>query len=200
MSAQYKIQEDPPKTPNQTAPSYHARFIPGNTVRIDQLCQEISDMSSFTPGDVRGIIQALTDRIVFHLEYGDDLDIEGLGHFTASLHCDQPQNGIRFSAAHVKFKTVKFRCCKLLKERLQSMRFKPVPKEERYSGIAVEKRKENILNHLRNKSVIQSSTCMAINSCSRYMAIQDLKALIAEGKIVQIGNKKSAMYRQETTP
>jgi len=195
MSAHYKIQESPQPASNEKPRPAHARFVPKSTVRIDQLCEEISDMSTFTAGDVKGIIQALSDRIIFHLEYGEDLDIEGLGHFTVSLGCDQPLNGGRHTAVHVHFKTVKFRCNKKMKDKLQSMYFEPVPKADRYSDLSPEKRQQNILNYLSRKEVIQSSVCMALNNCSRYMALQDLDALMKEGKIVRIGNKKSAMYR-----
>lgn len=195
MSAHYKIQESPQPAPNDQLRPVHARFIPSDTVRIDQLCKEISAISTFSPGDVKGLLQALSDRIVFHLEYGKDLDIEGLGHFTASLQCDQPLNGGRHTAVHVHFKTVKFRCCKRIKDKLQTMDFEPVPKADRYSGLSAEKRKRNILNYLSQKEVIQSSGCMGLNNCSRYMALQDLEALMKEGKIRRIGHKKSAMYK-----
>jgi len=198
MSAHYKILENPQPEPDKQPISYHARYIPTSTVRINQLCKEISEMSTFTSGDIKGIIEALSNRIIFHLEYGEDLDIEGLGHFTVSLDCDQPQNGERHTAVHVHFKTVKFRCCKNIKEKLRWMHFEPVPKEDRYSGLSPERRRRNILNYLSRRNVVQSSDCMAINNCSRYMAIKDLKALMEEGKIIRLGHKKSAMYRLST--
>lgn len=193
MSAYYKIQENPPKEGGSS--SSHARFIPKDTIRIDRLCKEISHMSTFTPGEVKGIMQALSDRIIFHLRYGEDLDIEGLGHFTVSLNCDEPQNGGRHTAVHVHFKTVKFRCSKKIKQELKTMDFEPVPKGNRYSSLSPKKRQQNILNYLAHKEVIQSSVCMALNNCSRYMALRDLKVLMEKKKIVQIGHKKSAMYK-----
>ncbi|MDR2968184.1 MAG: HU family DNA-binding protein, partial [Tannerellaceae bacterium] len=173
----------------------HARFIPRNTVRLNRLCEEISASSTFSAADIKGVLQALGDRIVHHLYEGNDLDIEGLGHFTASLRCRQPENGGKLTARHVEFNTVKFRCSAELRKRLHTMRFEPVPKDERYAGLPTEERRQNIMQHLGREGVIQSATCMAINACSRYAALQDLEALSAEGRIARIGTGKTVMYR-----
>jgi len=195
MSAQYKIQGNPPQRIGEQHFTDHARFIPRETVRINRLCEEISAISTFSSGDIKGVLQALGERIAYHLEYGNDLDIEGLGHFTASLRCRPPASGERLTAVHVKFNTVKFRCGKELRNRLRGMRFDPVPKEERYAGLPAEERQRNIMDYLGRSGVIQSSVCMSINACSRYAALRDLEALAGEGKIARIGSGKAVMYR-----
>lgn len=200
MSAQYKIQENPPTKIGEQHFTDHARFIPRDTVRINRLCEEISAASTFSAGDIKGVLQALSDRIAFHLEFGDDLDIEGLGHFTASLRCRPPVKGEKITAVHVKFNTVKFRCCKELRDRLRVMRFEPVPKRERYADLSEAERRRNIIDWLGIEGVIQSSVCMSINACSRYTAQRDLKGLAGEGKIARIGHGKAVMYKLLSLP
>ncbi len=82
MSATYNLFKNPGKGDN-----LHARQVNQYTVRIDALCEEISQISSFSSSDVKGVLEALKSRIAFHLKYGDIVELEGLGTFNASLKC-----------------------------------------------------------------------------------------------------------------
>jgi len=194
MSAHYELFETPTPRANEQKPSLHARIIPSTTIRIDRICKEISSFSSFSPGDIKGMLEMLSDQIVRHLERGENIELEGIGHFSATVTCQKPATNKRITSSDIRFKTVRFRCCKSIKKRLRSMEFEPLPQDQRYGGYPADERKEKILKYLRKKEVISSSYCMGINRCSRYMALKDLSELIAEGKIVKLGYSKFVVY------
>ena len=152
MTAQYGLFRNPPHKGEKESDILHARIIPGRTIRIDRVTREISECTSFSPGDVKGLLQAFADVLVSYLEDGDEVELEGLGHFSVSLKC---------------------------------------PKPVKYNG---EERKARIIQYLEKHETIMSSDCMGINECTRYLALKDIKELIAGKKIVKQGYRKIAVY------
>lgn len=72
MSATYNLFKSPPPQQKEGVKArLHARLVNQHTVRIDRLCEEISEISSFSSSDVKGMLDALQSRIAFHLAYGD---------------------------------------------------------------------------------------------------------------------------------
>lgn len=59
MTAQYGLFKNPPHKGEKESDILHARIIPGRTIRIDRITREISECTSFSPGDVKGLLQAL---------------------------------------------------------------------------------------------------------------------------------------------
>ena len=64
-------------------------------------------------------------------------------------------------------------------------------KPVKYNG---EERKARIIQYLEKHETIMSSDCMGINECTRYLALKDIKELIAGKKIVKQGYRKIAVY------
>ena len=52
---------------------------------MERLVQDIADMSSFTPGDVKGVVALLEDRISYYLSEGHHVQLGDIGYFSASL-------------------------------------------------------------------------------------------------------------------
>lgn len=194
MTAQYGLFRNPPHKGEKESNILHARIIPGRTIRIDRVTREISECTSFSPGDVKGLLQAFADVLVSYLEDGDEVELEGLGHFSVSLKCPKITNPRQVRAEDINFKSVNFRCSKEITERLRNMKVERKPGSSKPVKYTVEERKEKILKYLGKHETVMSSECMGINECTRYLALKDLKELIAEKKIVKEGYRKVVVY------
>ncbi|KKB50526.1 HU family DNA-binding protein [Parabacteroides gordonii] len=194
MTAQYGLFRNPPHKGEKESNILHARIIPGRTIRIDRVTREISECTSFSPGDVKGLLQAFADVLVSYLEDGDEVELEGLGHFSVSLKCPKITTPRQVRAEDINFKSVNFRCSKEITERLRSMKVERKPGSSKPVKYTVEERKEKILKYLGKHETVMSSECMGINECTRYLALKDLKELIAEKKIVKEGYRKVVVY------
>lgn len=194
MTAQYGLFRNPPHKGEKESDILHARIIPGRTIRIDRVTREISECTSFSPGDVKGLLQAFADVLVSYLEDGDEVELEGLGHFSVSLKCPKITPPRQVRAEDINFKSVNFRCSKEITERLRSMKVERKPGSSKPVKYTVEERKEKILKYLGKHETVMSSECMGINECTRYLALKDLKELIAEKKIVKEGYRKVVVY------
>lgn len=194
MAAEYALFKNPPRKGSTEAPQLHARIVPGRVIRLERIAKEISSFSSFSSADIKGLLQAFADQLVEHLEAGDEIDMEGFGHFNISLSCPKISRPQDVRAEDIRFKSVNFRCSKKITSRLEAM---CVRRKEGASAAPLytsEQRKKNILRHLAKEQTLMSSDCMRINACTRYMALKDLKELIAEGKIGKIGKRKITIY------
>ena len=182
MSATYNLFKNPGKGDN-----LHARQVNQYTIRIDELCDEISEISAFSSSDVKGMLEALKNRIASHLKYGAIVELEGLGTFNASLKCPPLSSEKQITPHLVKFSKVVFRCSKELTNELRQMKLERANEPSRLKGY-------NILNYLKQNKTISSFTCRSINGCSKYIALKDLQTLLTEGKIIRLGYRSNAQY------
>lgn len=189
MSATYNLFKNPGKKE-----TLHARQVNQYTVRLDALCEEISQISSFSSSDVKGMLEALKSRIAFHLKYGDIVELEGLGTFNASLKCPPLTTEKQITPHLVKFSKVVFRCSNELKKELRDMKTERADEPSRLKGYPEEKRKANILNYIKQNNTISTLECRSINGCSKYIALKDLRTLLTEGKIIRLGYRSNAQY------
>lgn len=60
---------------------WHARVVSQGVVTTPELADSIQENTSFTRGDVRGIVIALIDEIAYRLGEGQTVALEGLGRF-----------------------------------------------------------------------------------------------------------------------
>ena len=65
MAAQYDFQRRPnPKGDGELQPLY-PRIVNKGTIDTERLVSDISRMSSFSPGDINGLLAAIEDRIIY---------------------------------------------------------------------------------------------------------------------------------------
>jgi len=83
---------------------------------MNDICEYISECSSVTSADIKGVLEALTSYIGRELSYGYSVELEGLGHFSPSVKSKEvtDQKGNTKSSASIH--GVNFRCSPRLKE------------------------------------------------------------------------------------
>ncbi|MDR2864273.1 MAG: HU family DNA-binding protein [Spirochaetaceae bacterium] len=172
----------------------HARLVNQNVIRIDRLAEEISQFSSFTSADVKGILEIFRTTMLLHFKQGEIVELKGLGTFNLSLKSIPALTAEEVTPTKVRINKVVFRCSKKLKNELFSMKFERAAESSRLKGYTEKKRKENILRYLAREYTISSTLCRGLNHCSRYLALKDLNALCREGKIACLGLRANAQY------
>lgn len=171
----------------------HARVIPQGTIDMGHMCRMISTSSSFSSADVKGILEALNFWMGLYLAEGKTVDLEGLGHFSPTLrsHIVTDDNGRKKVVAQPD--SVAFRCAPSLKIQIREAEI--VESKRKKKEIPdVDQRKENILEYVNKNNSINSTACMRINNCNRYIALKDLQELANAGKLLVTGNGKLTLY------
>lgn len=193
-TVKYAVHETPNPKGNGKK-TYHVRPVSTRAIKTTQFVNDISEMSSFSSADVKGMLDAFSTILQRYLAEGSTIELEGIGLFSISISCpkDMEDPG-KIRANNIHFKKVNFKSSSKLNQELQTMRFVKASEDKQQPAYTVEKRQERILNYIQKEGSIQSSTCMSLNHCSRYVALKDLKELLANGKIKKHGNKASLVY------
>ena len=194
MTAQYSLFKNPGEEGKNGKPTLHARLVNQRIIRTEELAEYISDSCSFSTADVKGMLEALKNRLATGLKHGAIIELEGLGTFTVSMKCPALMEEKDIKPKHVQFNKVVFRCAKELRRDLKHMEVERSGEKSRLKGLSADKRKANILNYLQANETISSSSCRGLNGCSKYMALKDLGELREEGKIVRLGYRSNAQY------
>lgn len=190
----YSIHETPnPRKDGKR--KFHVRPINQQSIKTEQLADTISEMSSFSSADVKGMLEAFSQVMKMYLAQGSTVELEGIGLFNISIACpndiDDPS---KINASRIRFKKINFKSSASLNNELRTMKFEHSEKDKNRSIATEATRLKKIMERVSLKGSIQSSDCMAINKCTRYIALKDLKALVEAGELTRRGNKASSIY------
>lgn len=171
----------------------HARIISQGTLDTKYMCKMISTSSTISSADVKGVLEALNFWMGFFLSEGNSIELDGLGYFTPTLksRIETDENGKNKVIAEAD--SVSFRCATSLKDQIREAGLELVKKQDN-KKVSPEQRAANILAYVKKQMSINCTSCMKINHCTRYIALNDLKKLIDNNQLIQIGNGKQIMY------
>ena len=87
MSANYKLVRNPNPNPEESGKSLplHPRLVSCGTIHTDEFINRAKSRSSFSPADMKGILQLFQDMMVDFLMFGYNVELEGIGTFSVSL-------------------------------------------------------------------------------------------------------------------
>ena len=194
MCAKYAFYKNPPNRETGETGSLYAKVVSGGKITTDKLADEIAQRSTFSSGDVKGVVKALSEMLHYHLSEGETVDIDGIGNFSVTL---KTLKGItdpkQIRAESIRFNNVVYRTSPELKHKLKNIQLvrAVLPKRK---DLAEEERLANILSKLKDERLVSSTDCMLFNHCSRYQALKDLKKLNELGKITWLGRGKQKYY------
>ena len=183
------------KAPNTSGKEQQscARLISKGTMRMEEICEYLSDSCSLTSADVKGAIEALTTYIGRNLSNGYCVELEGLGHFSPALKTlhktDEKGKTVFFARAD----GVNFRCS----QRLRSLVSKDRPLKIKRGNVTSNQlpdRKNKMLRFLQNNPYINLTDYASLNGCSRYRAAEDMKQFTKDGVVIQMGYRTHRVY------
>ena len=159
--------------------------------------KRVSEASSFTPGDLRGCLQALRDQMLFYLEMGYNVELEGFGTFSLSLHSKPVMDKKKIRAEGIAVDGLNFRPCKELKRKLSTIK---VERSDRVESdptyLSKEECEKRVFAYLEKHSYLTQQVYISLCHCSRTKACQDLNRLVAEGRLVYSCFGRNKLYKQ----
>lgn len=193
MSIKFGWYKTPVPTDREDKQVPHARIISQGTLDTKYMCKMISMSSTISSADVKGVLEALNFWMGFYLSEGNSIELDGLGYFTPTLksQIQTDENGKNKVIAEAD--SVSFRCATSLKSQIREAGLELV-KKAKTEKLTQEQRLENIMNEVKENKCINRTTCMKLNRCSQFIALNDLKLLINSNKLMQIGGGKQTMY------
>lgn len=192
MKLKYALYDTPVPRGKKNKGTKHARIIRNGTIDMEMMCELVSQSSSFSSADVKGIVAAFTHWMGIYLAGGSTLKMEGLGHFYTTIRSREGVDSEGKRKVKVRVDSIGFRCAPVLKKRLYSATLEEVKRPR--TNPQNEKTRARILHHIRSNGYINISEAMYINDYTRYAALSDLKMLMENDKIRRIGKARQTIY------
>lgn len=138
--AYYKMQEVPDLRKDGTQTT-RPRLAGGQVITLDRLAGQVAQGTTFTPGEVVGLVGTLCRHIAWELGNGNRVKIAGLGTFSASLGLagdaepETPDGTTRRNARSIRARGVNYKADKqLVRDTDRHLRLERSPEKPRRSS------------------------------------------------------------------
>lgn len=180
----------------------YPQMLTTGTTDLEGLAKIIADRSSLTPSDVVGVVVALREVIAQQLAFGNNVEIDGLVHFSVGLGMRrgverEPADGsARRNATSVEVREVRARSARTLLGAVRDAchleragaRYLSSERPDR------EARRAIAIEYLQTNDSLPVLTYARMTGISRSLATKELKALYREGHIDQVGMRPHCRY------
>ncbi|MCD7936210.1 MAG: HU family DNA-binding protein [Tannerellaceae bacterium] len=120
MAIHYKIKPISNNRFPDEKPIYKVTLLTTGNIGTEELAKELSHTSSFTPGDLYGIIRNLVSVISRELASGQTVTLDELGTFSISAELDKaPEDPEKITGKDIHFKRVCFKAAPMLKQNIK---------------------------------------------------------------------------------
>jgi predicted histone-like DNA-binding protein len=128
MAVRYKLTKINDNITDNKTVKYSVTTVSYDNVNLDALAEQIAGSSTFSYGEVKGLVENLTILIAEALEGGNTVTIDGLGTFSVTARPNREVEDpcpiiLKIRAESIKLKGIGFKPSPKLKERLRSIEF-----------------------------------------------------------------------------
>ena len=93
MAIKFSVHKTPQPNDRKGQQQTHARAIARSTQKMDDICALVCERGSISSADVKAVLDSFVWVIGHSLKYGDNVELEGLGHFSPSLRTQKLPDG-----------------------------------------------------------------------------------------------------------
>jgi len=194
MGLKYDFYQNPLPEWSNRKPRMHARVVTTGTIGTEDIARRIHDCSTLTPGEVKAVLQSLSDILVMELSEGHRVHLEGLGYFQLTLECPSVRTEKEIRSESIKIKSVVFRAEEKLKRRVRRFQVERVRvknKSNNYSDIEID---GLLTGHFMDNDYITGRQFRSLCGFTLTTSSRRLRKLIDEGKLERLGHRKSSIY------
>lgn len=194
MAAQYDLLRSPDaKSTGETQPLY-PRIVSKGTIDTKTLVCDIADASSFTEGDLEGVIVALTEKISYYLSEGYHVQLGEMGYFSSSLKSRLVMDKKEIRSTSIYFDKINFRASAWFRRhsagRLERAKFG----FRQSSDCPDEERRARLDRFLAKKHFITRRDYTALTGLLKGKALRELNALVELGVLDTKGRGSHKIY------
>ncbi len=192
----YDFREEPPRNREEgEKPLLYPRIVSSGTITTEQLAKEIARSTTFTQGEVKGMIVTLADVLARHLNNGYRVKLGEIGYFSARLSARPVTDKREITSRSIRIDDVNFKATAAFRRHLNGeVQRAKGDGFRRSSTLPVEKKKELLLEWLREKRFISRKTYCALTHTLKTKAWKELNGFVEEGIIRRTGHGNQLLY------
>ncbi|MBP1615913.1 MAG: hypothetical protein H6Q13_3361 [Bacteroidetes bacterium] len=198
MAAEYDFRRKPSSKEEAEQQPLYPRIVSKGTISTQKLITEISEASTFTEGDLEGVLCALSKKISGYLADGFHVELGEMGYFSVSLKARPVMDKKEIRSHSVSFDNINFRASS--KFRKQSCGYL---ERARYgfrhsANLPEETRKSRLEAYFSTHHFITRTEYSQISGLLKGKALKELNDLIADGYLDTIGRGSHKIYVKTT--
>lgn len=196
MAAQYDFKPMPSSKDDGTPPVLYPRIVNKGTISTKQLVSEICAMSSFSPGDVEGLLASFEDRISHYLSEGHHVQFGDIGYFSAGLTARPVKEKKEIHAQSIFFGKVHFRVSPSFRKRCAGFleRVRPGYGFRQSQELSGAERYRRLMVYLETHPFITRKDYSGITGLLKNKALNDLNLLVNKGYLDTVGRGSHKVY------
>jgi predicted histone-like DNA-binding protein len=174
---------------------YHARPIPGNTVRTEQVINRIHERCTLTKGDILAALDGLGSVLSEYLQEGRRVHLDRIGYFSVALRCNAGVTRPRGSKVDkVGVKSVRYRADKQMKRELAAVNMGWVKMGRHSAKLSEAEIDKRLAAWFTDHPIITRRELQSLCELSQPTAQRHIRRLLDEGKLKNIGIPRQPVY------
>lgn len=196
MAAQYDFRPMPSTKDDDKPQLLYPRIVNKGTIDTERLVSDISAMSSFSPGDIEGLLAAFEERISYYLSEGHHVQLGDLGYFSAGLSARPVEDKKEIHSQSIYFGKVHFRVSPAFRKRCAGFleRVRPGYGFRQSQTLSGEERYRRLMVYLESHPFITRINYSGITGLLKNKALNDLNLLVNKGYLDTIGRGSHKVY------
>ncbi|WP_418699059.1 HU family DNA-binding protein [Bacteroides sp.] len=196
MAAEYDFLRRPnPKGDGELQPLYPC-IVNKGTIDTKRLISDISTMSSFSDGDIAGLLTAFEERISYYLSEGHHVQLGNIGYFSASLRARPVMDKKEIHSQNIYFGKVHFRVSPRFRKKCAGFveRVRPGYGVRHSADVSGAERYRRLMAFLSDHPFITRKDYCGITGLLKNKALKDLNMLVDKGYLTTLGQGCHKVY------
>ena len=194
MAADYEFRRKPNENGDGEIQPLYPRIVSKGTVDSKQLFREIAEASSFTEGDLAGIMVSLQEKVSYYLSEGYHVKLGEFGYFSVSLKARPVMDKKEIRSVSISFDNVNFRATKWFRRRSSGTVSRSKSGFQQSSNIPEETRYSRLQAFLTKNHFITRKEYTQITGLLKGKALRELNNLVDKGILTTRGTGNRILY------
>lgn len=194
MYAEYDFVRKPDATGSGEKQPLYPRIVSRGTISSKRLVSEISEESTFTPGDIEGLLVALERKISNYLVAGHHVQLGNIGYFSAKLKARPVMDKKEIRSHSIFFDNVNFRASMRFRKNSRGFVERATMGFNHSLHISEEVRRRRMEEFLDKEPFMTRHDYSQLSGLLKNKALGELNKLIAEGILDTMGQGCHKVY------
>lgn len=195
MAIRFELYKSPRPKDAEDQELYHARVVNFQHIDSDYLAKEIQQATSLTEGDVKAVLESLSQFMGARLREGERVHLDGIGYFQVKLNSKEPITSPKLKANQMKLKAnISFKADKKLKSSMSVVHVERTKAKLHSASQSNESIDKLLTEYFRNNQILTRADFQRLCGFTTTTASRQIKRLKEEKKLHNINTYYSPVY------
>ncbi|WP_321333312.1 HU family DNA-binding protein [uncultured Bacteroides sp.] len=194
MAAEYDFIKKPSTKEEAENQPLYPRIVSKGTISSKKIVSEIAEASSFTSGDLEGVLCSLSNKIAHYLADGYHVELGDMGFFSASLKARPVMDKKEIRSNSIYFDNVNFRASSQFRKKSFGYLERAKYGFRHSINLPEETRRTRLDRYFGTHPFITRIEYSRISGLLKGKALKELNALITEGYLDTLGRGSHKVY------